>query len=555
MPELTITGGADAGGRFQFDRTPLVTVGRGGVADVALTDSSVSRRHARLACDNGAWAVEDLGSANGTFVNGRLITAPTAIAPGDVLRFGSVQCTFTDRPAPGAPADATRIKAVENEPVDSEILLSLPPDVAADAMPGQTLIGAPRRSRLVESFQRISAIMFDERALLSFVANELLDALPQADRVAILMWDAETKRFVPLLARTRTGDADTAAASKTLLQNVITRKEALLVANVQGDRRYSQSESMVALRMTSAIGAPVLFQNDILGVVQVATQSGAAPFTRADVALVMALALEVGMAVSYARLHEKMVERELVERDLTLARRIQRHFLPARTPEIQGYGFAVEYRPALAVGGDLYDFVQLSDTLVAIAVGDVSGKGISAALFAAKVTSDLRYQAAGQSGAAAILHRLNTAVSTRNEEGMFVTVALAVIDTQRGRLVVASAGHPLPIVRDGAGHVMPIGCTGDQPIGLDPAAEYREYAYEFEPGDSVVLYTDGVTEAANANRELYGDERLTRTIATTRGHAADVVAAISTEVRTFAGTHPQSDDVTVVCFERVGQRA
>ncbi|HEY6892967.1 MAG TPA: PP2C family protein-serine/threonine phosphatase, partial [Rhodanobacteraceae bacterium] len=149
---------------------------------------------------------------------------------------------------------------------------------------------------------------------------------------------------------------------------------------------------------------------------------------------------------------------------------------------------------------------------------------------------------------------LNAVLATRNEEGMFVTVALAVVDTRRGRLVVASAGHPLPIVRDGAGHVMPIGCTGDQPLGLDPDADYREYAYEFEAGDSVVLYTDGVTEAANTAHQLYGDDRLAAVIARTAGHAADVVAALSQDVQSFAGSQPQSDDVTVVCFERVARR-
>src|ERR1051326_5122926 len=206
------------------------------------------------------------------------------------------------------------------------------------------------------------------------------------------------------------------------------------------------------------------------------------------------------MALAYARVHGKLVERELLEHDLDLAKKIQRHFLPPK--------FAVEYAPALKVGGDLYDFVELAEGLIAVAVGDVSGKGVSAALFAAKVMSDLRYQAQGQTTASTILTRLNRALSQRNDEGMFVTLALIVIDVRKAHLMVASAGHPLPLVRHATGEVGEIGKTGDKPLGLDEDAAFTQHEYEIDRGDRVVLFTDGVLEALNRADELYGDARL-----------------------------------------------
>jgi serine phosphatase RsbU (regulator of sigma subunit) len=205
----------------------------------------------------------------------------------------------------------------------------------------------------------------------------------------------------------------------------------------------------------------------------------------------------------------------------------------------------------LAVGGDLYDFIPLADGRLAVTVGDVSGKGIAAALFAAKVMSDIRYQAVGQVDASTILSRINQTLAERDHEGMFVTLALTIIDARSSRLTVASAGHPLPIVRDAAGQVMTIGHSGNAPLGVDRHATFAQQVYEFDRGDTVVLFTDGVIEALNMQNELYGTDRLTDTVAgCAPGTVSELVRTIGESVAAFAGEQQQSDDVTVVCFRR-----
>ena len=133
---------------------------------------------------------------------------------------------------------------------------------------------------------------------------------------------------------------------------------------------------------------------------------------------------------------------------------------------------------------------------------------------------------------------------------MFVTLALAVINPQAGRLSVASAGHPLPLVRDGTGRVMEVGRIGDKPLGLDEHADFTQHEYEIDSGDSVVFFTDGVVEALNKGNEMYGDQRLSETVQRAGGGAERLVETIAADVKSFAAGHPQSDDVTVVCFER-----
>ncbi|HYM24619.1 MAG TPA: SpoIIE family protein phosphatase [Vicinamibacterales bacterium] len=567
MPILSVRSGPKQGTEFRIQK-PVVVIGRGSTADLPLGDGSVSRHHAKIACENDEWGIQDLESANGTFVNGRRISHRVPLASGDSVRLGSVLMSFTDgaasnpdaagRPGTGsstlsAPAPppargpaGTPSPAEEAEP-QSRILLRVAPELTNQT---GTLFSSIKRSRALDNLKKISAMVFDEKALLAFIAEELLATLPQADRALVLLWDTELSRFVPSATRTRSSQRESLETSQTLLEEVMRVKEAVLISNVLGDRKFANSESMLALKVTSAICAPIMFQDDIFGVVQVDSTSVARPFTRADVAVSLALSLEVGMALAYARVHSKLVEREILEHDLDLAKKIQRHFLPAQPPDVANFTFAVEYTPALKVGGDLYEFVELADGLLAVAVGDVSGKGVSAALFAAKVMSDIRYQAKGQTSAAAILNRLNRALSLRNDEGMFVTLALIVIDLAKGHLMVASAGHPLPIVRDVNGGVSEIGKTGDKPLGLDESAEFTQHDYEIDPGDRVVLYTDGVIEALNRADELYGDSRLLEAVRRPAANAEATVQSITADVRAFADGRTQSDDITVVCFER-----
>ncbi|HEV3139623.1 MAG TPA: FHA domain-containing protein, partial [Vicinamibacterales bacterium] len=421
MPTLSVRSGPKQGTEYNLEQ-PVVVIGRGSTADLPLADASVSRHHAVIARENEEWGIQDLDSANGTFVNGRRISQRVPLVGGDSVRLGSVLLKFEDAPTiPAAPrvieAAVAATPAVPASPplpvespaeAESRILLRVTPEVTAE---GGTLFGPIKRSRVLDNLKKISAMVFDERALLAFIAEELLSALPQADRALVLLWDAELGRFVPSVTRTRSNQRERIETSQTLLQEVLKIKEAVLVSNVLSDRKYGAAESMIAMKVTSAICAPIMFQDDIFGVVEVDSTSAARPFTRADVAVTLALALEVGMALAYARVHAKLVEREIVEHDLDLAKKIQRHFLPPKPPEMPTYEFAVEYSPALKVGGDLYDFVELADGQIAVAVGDVSGKGVSAALFAAKVMSDLRYQAAGQTSAKAILTRLNRALT------------------------------------------------------------------------------------------------------------------------------------------------
>ena len=548
MPRLTLTS-EQPPSDFQFDST--IVIGRGGTADFVVPNPSVSRRHAMVVREGDDWFLEDLGSGNGTFLNDRIISQRSTLANRDQIRLGSVVLLFentleTDTHPPFTTSIRMRDSPAEAEP--DRVLVRVP--VVEQASAPHTLVGSARRLRLLENLAKISSMVFDERALLSFVVDELFDMMPQADRAFVMVWDQELNRLVPNVARTRTGVADEIHASKTLLDDVLAKKEAVLILDAASDERYSGAQSISVLKIRTAICTPIVFQNQVFGVIQIDSMSGKFPFSRADVVLTVGLSAEVGMALAYARVHEELVEQKMMEHDLELARKIQHHFLPAGTPDITGYSFGVEYKPALAVGGDLYDFIDLGLGLKAIVVGDVSGKGVSAALYSAKLLTHLRYVAKGLTSPAAILSRVNDVLASDDHEGMFVTATIAVLDGRVGRFTVSSAGHPLPFARDGRGEIAALGVADGPAIGMLPGAKFRDHEYELDTGDTVVFYTDGVIEALNPQKEMFGEEGLLVSLKKSNGKPHDAVRRIAKDVYRFAGSAPQFDDVTIVSVGR-----
>ncbi len=553
MPTLTFDNGPRAGVAFTFDKD--IVVGRSRLADLLVDDASVSRRHAMLKVGGAECFVADLGSENGTFVNGRRATTPLRVKHGDLLTLGAVMARFADAPAgpQPAPLDLPPASASAADPL---VVLSMPADesrTAAHPKDSHAEAAAMRqRLRFLNELGRISGQGFDQQALLSFVLDQLLELFPYADRAFVLNWDEESEALSIAGSRIRKGSPQGAAVSRTLLRQVIDRREAIVVMDTQDDERFSQNQSMLLTGIRSAMCAPMIFDQRIYGVVQLDRGRSAVPFDRADMSLLVGVATHVAMALGFARLHATVVERELVERDMALARKIQQHFLPQQHPRASGYSVAVEYASALSIGGDFYDFLELGEGLIGIALGDVSGKGVSAALYAAKVSSDLRHYAQGQTEPCAIIERLNTSLAASDAEGMFVTLVLATLDTRTHRLSIANAGHTLPLVRSAAGHVTELGRGGNLPLGVSARAAFDQLTHQLDPGDSITFFTDGVTEGMTSKKDLFGPERLSDTLARSDGTAAGALSAIMAALKQFVGNAPQSDDITLICFRRDG---
>jgi sigma-B regulation protein RsbU (phosphoserine phosphatase) len=296
---------------------------------------------------------------------------------------------------------------------------------------------------------------------------------------------------------------------------------------------------------------PLLIGGAAIGVLGLGL-AGARRLNEDELRFARLLANQAALSVEQVRLHRVESQGQRMERELQQARRIQMSLLPGAYPQLPGYDFAAAYESAREIGGDLYDFIEWPDdpARVGLLIADVSGKGTAAALFMAHSRAMIRGAAQTQPRPAATLAAANVQIARDNHAMLFVSAFYAVLDAADGTLTFANAGHNVPLIRRAGGEVEEVTCRG-MVLGIMDDMTYDEAATTLAPGDILVLYTDGITEAMDAAGNLFGKARLVEAV----GHAAptsarDPIDAILAAVRAYVGDTPQADDLTIVTVKR-----
>lgn len=298
------------------------------------------------------------------------------------------------------------------------------------------------------------------------------------------------------------------------------------------------------------LAAPVSLEDSKLGTLTVFRSRASAPFDLDDAQLLRLLANQAAIAIENARLFGLSVEKGRLDGELLAARQVQRSLIPTRAARIPGFQVAGLWRPAHEVAGDFYDFIALGRGRWAVVIGDVSDKGAPAALFMAISRSVIRASAAAEPDAARAIEKANRLLVADAANGMFVTVFFGALDSRSRRLTYVNAGHNPPLMlRAGSGRLEQIKRHG-LALGVEPDLVWESHLVQFDKGDMLVLYTDGVTEAFNEKDEIFGEARLARVVKSHPGEsAAGLVHAIDHEVNEFAGTRHLADDVTLLAVK------
>jgi serine phosphatase RsbU (regulator of sigma subunit) len=370
----------------------------------------------------------------------------------------------------------------------------------------------------------------------------------QAERVCVILREPESGELKPRLARTRSGTAEEIPVSRSILSRVVGERKALVCVDSSADTRFSAATTVLQFGLRTFASIPMIAGAEVIGVLQVDSSGPTRAFTEDDVATLLAVAAQTALSLANRRMQQALLTHEIMNQDLALARRIQSHFLPQTAPAIPGYSFDWTYAPALGVGGDYFDFLSLSATEHAIVIADVSGKGISAALYMAKLGSEMRHHVFAGAKPGEILRKLNKALTRELEEGMFVTLLLMLLDTATGELKVASAGHQSPIVRRADGEVSLLRVPQNSPVGMQNYGGFEEESFRLGHRDVVVAYTDGVSEAMNEQKEIFTDARLLAAIEKAGGTAVTVKESIMADVEKHRAGAPPNDDLTLICF-------
>ncbi|MFH0953412.1 MAG: GAF domain-containing SpoIIE family protein phosphatase [Verrucomicrobiota bacterium] len=327
----------------------------------------------------------------------------------------------------------------------------------------------------------------------------------------------------------------------------------LLIGDAETDPRVPHYE-VDFLKLHSLLLVPMRFHQDVLGVMAVANPVDGSPLIQADLNLIQALADQASVSIHYAGLRESLNEKQRIDRDLTVARRIQQALLPKALPKVEKVELAAFNYPALEIGGDYYDFVQVDDTHLGIAIADVSGKGIGGAIMMSVCRSVLRAQAPRNPSPAQVLVLLNQLLSQDVSEDMFVSMLYMVFNTATRELTVARAGHERPILSSAGAR--PGFSVLDSPgiaIGIGTLESFegalKEVTVKLKPGDVVVAYTDGVTEAMNPQGEEWGVDRFMDAIRVAAEEGANsVLNNVRQRLERFVGSRPQYDDMTLLAL-------
>lgn len=546
--------------KSRFDLTEdITTLGRHPECHVVVEAGAVSRYHARVIRQDENFRIEDLGSRNGTFLNGQLLDQPEPLNPGDRIRISDVEFIFqTEEPKPFQPSESMTFDGSSFGIVmvdENETSTAPAPQVQYHSSEGGLRMTATPEAKLAAlmKINRNLNGVFTLDDVFPKVLQSLFDIFPAADRGFIVMQGSDGSLVPQWVKMRRSGDdTETVRISNTIIRQVIESDEAILSLDAMDDSRFNSSESIADFSIRSMICAPLHDESGkAVGVLQVDSLQGRGQFRNEDVDLLTGVAAQASTVINNAKLHQQALAQQEVEQDLRLATEVQQAFLPQTPPDLNGWRVRSFYQAANHIGGDYFDYVHLNDGRVAVVVADVVGHGVAAAMYMAKLSAETRFCLASVPDLGKAIEKLNDRMSSLHVE-RFVTFLLVVIEPCGTQLSIVNAGHMPPIVRlssDGS-IVEPGAEESGLPIAIDEGMDYEAVRFDIAVGDILMMYTDGVNEAMDIHDEEYGMDKL-RELTTAESTADELKDRIVNSVFEHIGDADQFDDMCLVVIERI----
>ncbi len=547
MPSLHVIKGANEGTVIPLDGDKYI-LGRNPDCGIVIPITSVSREHAQIVRIQGRYFIEDKQSRNGTFVNNQAISVRTPLRNNDRIRICDFIAAYHEQ-QPMTVADDDFDEPESTSTV--EATLAQPAIQLLETQPAEKL-----RVLLEISSNLGKTLELDK--LLPKIVDSLFGLFRQADRCFLIQAEEGTSKLMPRVVKTRNPREETNARySKSLVRRCLDSAQSFLSDDASRDERVQLSQSVVDFRIRSVMISPlVTTEGKAFGVIQLDTQDRGKKFTQEDLQLLSCVAAQASVAMENAKLHEDAMAGERSRRDLELAHQVQLSFLPRTLPQVPSYEFCAHYESALEVGGDYYGFVPLPEGRLAMALGDVAGKGVPAALLMAKLSSDTRFSLLTEPDPGKAISKLNDLLCEfTGQMDRFVTLVLAVLDPVSHVVTMVSAGHPPPLLvrktKPGFEDAMPPGSAG-LPLGIVEGYPYESYQVTLQPGDCLVLYTDGVPEAHDRANRQFGNKGIETALATASSAAPkQLVESLVRAVQLHASGRNPHDDVTLVGFGRL----
>ncbi len=409
-------------------------------------------------------------------------------------------------------------------------------------------ISSDRLAMMYRLSQRFNACCLDLEELLNLVLDEVI-AATQAERGLVTILDVTGKCALRVMH-----GLDQVAMhhpqfrySRRVMGQVARGGKPILTKNKEANVQLAQRHGWSGLEFRSILCVPLITREMVSGFFYVDSLMQSQTLNQDDLNLLTAIADSAAVAIDNARLYQTAVSNARLEREMQMAHDIQAGLLPQKTPQFPGWEFATHWQPAREVGGDYFDFISNDNRQVGLVIADVSDKGIPAALFMANTRAIVRAGIHSSPSVAEAINRANRLINADATDGMFVTLFYALIDPDGGDMTYVNAGHNPPLLfRRNQMQLSELSRTG-MALGVDGDAAYEQRTVKLNPGDFIVLYTDGVTDAIDDQDRFFGVERLQRVLLDNRqASAREVIAALQQAITDFIGQAASFDDIAII---------
>ncbi len=511
-------------------------VGRDTDCEIVIPDQSISRRHARIYRDpSGDFFIEDNASKNGTFVNGEAV-GQRRLSDGDRIMLGAIQLTYR-RYAPPAPSS-------------TQVVLADKPNAtsASFASASRELVLPRRRLEMLYDLSDRLTCLRDRGELLEDVMDICFETLRFERGLIALKHPRGQEPDWPVVRNLKSDDSGRLTISRTLVNRAMEYGERSIINDPLTDMA-DPTMSMAEFHIRSAMCVPIMYREEVLGVIYGDLVSNSTTYQQDDVDFLAGLARQLSVGLVNTRLLATEQDKLQLESELALARQIQTDLYPSEPLDTDAVFVAGFNEPGRQVSGDYYDVMPFEDGRIGVVIADVVGKGVSAALLTANLQAAVRVLLPHTQSLPDAMMRWNRLIHTNTDAAKFITAAVGILDPEQRRIEFATAGHFPPCLIEPSGDVTELSADRHFPFGLMPDEAYTSHVAEIPAGATLFFYTDGVTEALDSEGQQYGKERLTETL---RSHVADdtpdLIRAVRADVNGFVGEAPQSDDITLMAI-------
>jgi serine phosphatase RsbU (regulator of sigma subunit)/pSer/pThr/pTyr-binding forkhead associated (FHA) protein len=544
MPELQIFTPDGKSEKLPLENS-RITVGRSSVAELCYPDDAgLSRQHLAIESDGRNWYVRDLGSKNGTLLNGARINERNPLKPGDRVMAGHLIIVFDSDAGQEQKTQAVVFVDPVGEGSSSTMVTDLAGVISGTAAKSGSAIS---NNAAVQALIRAGNELAGERPLpelFRFILNLAIEAV-SAERGILMTLEGDK-----LEVRASRGLGF--RISNAVRERVLKMKESVLVRDTSADEAFRERRSIVEQNVRTLIAVPLQTREEIIGLIYVDSPSLIREFTKDDLGMLTVMANVAAIRIEQSRFAELEKARQIMERDLEQAAMIQRQYLPSTAPKVPGLEVAGYNAPCRTVGGDYYDFFAYPSGRVAMVLGDVSGKGMAASLMMMGLQARVQVLIDEPEDLAATLTRLNRITAANCPPARFITFFVCILDGKTGDLIYGNAGHNAPLILRADGKYEEL-TDGGPPLGILADFTYRQFRNKLEPGDMLAIFSDGVTEAVSPDDQDFDTAHLAKAIFAHREEsAADIISRVNEDIVQWTKGAPAADDVTLIVARRLG---